>query len=159
MARAKSAQKTFALTDGNAPLVADIVRRLDGIALAIELAAPRVRAFSVRELAKHLTIGFRLLTGGSRTALPRHQTLRALIEWSYDLLNEAERTLFCGCQYFAATSRLMPPKRSASTMWDQDEVLALISALVEKSLVAPEPGMESSFTGCWSRRGNMPSNA
>lgn len=140
VARAVSAQNTFTLTDANVPFVADIVRRLDGIALAIELAAPRVRAFGVRELAKHLDERFQLLAGGSRTALPRHQTLRALIEWSYDLLNDAERRLFCRLSIFRGSFSL--DAAQAVCIDDgagQDVVLALMSALVEKSLVATEP--------------------
>ncbi|MGC1761275.1 MAG: tetratricopeptide repeat protein, partial [Candidatus Cybelea sp.] len=141
MSRAKSAQKEFALTDGNAPLVADIVRRLDGIALAIELAAPRVRAFSVRELAKRLDDRLTLLTSGNRTELPRHQTLHALIEWSYELLNEAEQTLFRRLSIFCGNFTLDAAQAVCSDdCGDQEEVPSLISALVEKSLVAPEAG-------------------
>ena len=77
----------------NAAAVAQICRRLDGIPLAIELAAARVRALPVEQIAARLDDRFRLLTGGSRTALPRQQTLRALIDWSYDLLSEPERAL------------------------------------------------------------------
>ncbi|MGH7757669.1 MAG: ATP-binding protein, partial [Vulcanimicrobiaceae bacterium] len=84
--RAGAANTRFALTDANAPVVAEICRRLDGIALAIELAATRVKVLSVEQLAAKLDERFRLLTGGSRTALPRQQTMRALIDWSYDLL-------------------------------------------------------------------------
>ena len=85
---------TFRLTEQNAPSVVDICRRLDGIPLAIELAAARVRALSVESIAERLTDRFRLLTGGDRTALPRQQTLRALIDWSYDLLDaRRERAL------------------------------------------------------------------
>ncbi|HZZ65501.1 MAG TPA: adenylate/guanylate cyclase domain-containing protein, partial [Candidatus Baltobacteraceae bacterium] len=81
-----AAVSNFFLTDGNAAIVADVCRRLDGIALAIELAAPRLKVFSVDELDKRLSDRFRILTGGNRSALPRQQTLRALIDWSYDLL-------------------------------------------------------------------------
>ena len=83
----------FALTTQNAAAVADICRRLDGIPLAIELAAARVRALPVEKIAARLDDRFRLLAGGGRTALPRQQTLRALIDWSYDLLTEPERVL------------------------------------------------------------------
>jgi predicted ATPase len=75
-------------------MVADICRRLDGIALAIELASARVKILSPRQLRDKLDERVRVLTGGSREVLPRHQTLRALIDWSYDLLDERERTLF-----------------------------------------------------------------
>ena len=76
------------LTDHNAAAIAQICRRLDGIPLALELAAARMTAFSAEQIASHLDDRFRLLTGGSRTALPRQQTLRALIDWSYELLSE-----------------------------------------------------------------------
>jgi predicted ATPase len=81
------------LNDTNAPVIGSICRELDGIPLAIELAVPRLRVFSVGELAQGLERRFRLLTGGNRTALPRQQTLYALIDWSYALLNDAEN--FC----------------------------------------------------------------
>ena len=77
----------FALTDENAPIVAEICRRLDGIPLAIELAAARVNLLSVKALAEKLDDRFRILTGGERTALPRQQTMRAAIDWSYELLS------------------------------------------------------------------------
>ena len=75
--------------------------RLDGIPLALELAAARVRSLSVEEINAQLDNRFRLLTGGSRTALPRQQTLRALIDWSYDLLTDREKTLLCRLSVFA----------------------------------------------------------
>src|SRR6266511_2978652 len=78
---------------GDAAAVVDLCRRLDGMPLAIELAAARVAALSVEEIAARLDDRFRLLTGGSRTAAPRHQTLRAAIDWSHALLSESERTL------------------------------------------------------------------
>ncbi|MBV8529951.1 MAG: adenylate/guanylate cyclase domain-containing protein, partial [Candidatus Eremiobacteraeota bacterium] len=94
VARAAASDSKFKLTDENAPIVAEICRRLDGIALAIELAAARVKVFAPRELARRLDERFRVLTGGSRTALPRQQTMRALIDWSYGLLSESEQWLF-----------------------------------------------------------------
>ncbi|MGH7707802.1 MAG: ATP-binding protein, partial [Vulcanimicrobiaceae bacterium] len=89
--RAQAANNDFALTNENAEHVVRICRRLDGIALAIELAASRVKVMNVASLADRLNERFRILTGGSRTALPRQQTMRALIDWSYDLLAEKER--------------------------------------------------------------------
>ena len=83
-----SADKKFKLTDENAPIIADICRRLDGIPLAIELAASRVKILSPRQIRERLDERFRVLTGGSRDVLPRQQTLRALIDWSHDLLDE-----------------------------------------------------------------------
>jgi non-specific serine/threonine protein kinase len=95
--RARAVQAGFRINDANLACVANICRRLDGIPLAIELAAARVEILSVEQIAGRLRDAFRLLAGGTRTALPRHQTLRALIEWSYDLLTEAEKTLFASC--------------------------------------------------------------
>ena len=89
--RARAVQPTFALTEQNARSVAQLCRRLDGIPLAIELAAARVRALPVEQIAARLDDRFRFLTGGSRAAVARHQTLRATIDWSYDLLTEPER--------------------------------------------------------------------
>jgi non-specific serine/threonine protein kinase len=99
--RAQTAYPSFALTDDNAPAVAQIVRRLDGIPLAIELAAARVRGLSAEQIVARLDDRFRLLTGGSRTALRRQQTLRALIDWSYDLLSDDERALLRRLSVFA----------------------------------------------------------
>jgi predicted ATPase/class 3 adenylate cyclase len=137
--RARSAQNTFAITDANAPTIGQIVRRLDGIALAIELAAPRVRALSADQLAQRLDERFKLLTGGSRTALPRQQTLRAMIDWSYELLNDAERSLLRqlaifrgGCSLEAASEICVDERIEA---WD---VFELLSSLVDKSLVVAE---------------------
>src|SRR5207244_758009 len=85
------------------PPVGEICRRLEGIPLAIELAAARLKALSVEEIAARLNVRFHLLTGGSRTAQPRQQTLRATLDWSYDLLAPAERTLLCHLSVFAGT--------------------------------------------------------
>lgn len=99
--RAKAAQPSFTLSDQNASAVAQLCVRLDGIPLAIELAAARVKALSVEQIAARLDDRFRLLTGGSRTALPRQQTLRAMIDWSYDLLTPKEQTLLRRLSVFA----------------------------------------------------------
>jgi predicted ATPase len=99
--RAVLAQPSFAVTNENAPAVAQICHRLDGIPLALELAAARVRAMPVETIASRLDDRFRLLTGGSRTALPRQQTLRATIDWSYGLLDEKEKTLLRRLSVFA----------------------------------------------------------
>ncbi len=92
--RAATARSGFMLTRQNAPAIAQICNRLDGIPLAIELAASRVKVLSIEQIASRLDNRFQLLTGGSRTALPRQQTLRATIDWSYSLLSEPERVLF-----------------------------------------------------------------
>jgi predicted ATPase/class 3 adenylate cyclase len=99
--RALLVQPTFAVTNQNAPALAQICHRLDGIPLAIELAAARVKAMSVEQINTRIHDRFRLLTGGSRTALPRQQTLRALIDWSYDLLSDKEKTLLRRLSVFA----------------------------------------------------------
>ncbi len=99
--RAVLAQPAFQVTNENAPAVAQICHRLDGIPLALELAAARVRAMPVETIASRLDDRFRLLTGGSRTALPRQQTLRAAIDWSYGLLDEKEKTLLRRLSVFA----------------------------------------------------------
>src|SRR5205823_10284510 len=100
--RAVAVQPSFTVTSSNAPSLAEVCQRLDGIPLAIELAAARVRALPVEQIASRLNDRFRLLTGGGRTALPRQQTLRALIDWSYDLLSEAEGALLCRLSVFAS---------------------------------------------------------
>ncbi len=141
--RAASAQPEFELTPNNGPAVAQICQRLDGIPLAIELAAARVKVLSVEQIAARLDDRFRLLTGGSRTALPRQQTLRALIDWSYDLLNEAERVLFRRLAVFSGGWTLDGAETICSgsingrelTDW---EVLDLLTGLVNKSLVLTE---------------------
>jgi predicted ATPase len=92
--RAATIRSDFALTDANTVAVVQIVRRLDGVPLALELAAARVRALSVDQIAARLDDRFQLLTGGSRTSVPRQQTLRALIDWSWDLLSLEEKQLF-----------------------------------------------------------------
>ncbi len=133
--RAEAAQPTFRLTAQNASAVADICRRLDGIPLAIELAAARVRALSVEKIAARLSDRFRLLTGGDKTALPRQQTLRALIDWSYDLLTPSERTLLRRLAVFAGGWTLEAAEGvGAGGEIDESEVLDLLANLVEKSL-------------------------
>ena len=92
--RATAAVSTFTVTNDNAPALAQICHRLDGIPLAIELAAAKIHVLSLEQISKRLDDRFRLLTGGSRTALERHQTLRAAIDWSYNLLSPAEQTIF-----------------------------------------------------------------
>jgi predicted ATPase/class 3 adenylate cyclase len=116
--RAVAAQPAFQVSDENAMAVAGICQRLDGIPLALELAAARVRALSVEQISARLSDRFRLLTGGDRTALPRQQTLRALIDWSYDLLAEPERILLRRLAVFAGGFTL----EAAETVGAGDEV-------------------------------------
>ena len=130
--RAAAAKPKFAVTEQNAEPVAQICRRLDGIPLAIELAAARVTTFSPEQIASHLDDRFRLLTGGSRTALPRQQTLRALIDWSYELLSEQERCLLRRLSVFAGGWSY----EAAEAVCADLDVLDLLAQLVNKSLVA-----------------------
>ena len=139
MERARAAQPHFTLTDVNASSVAQICLRLDGIPLALELAAARVKMFSAEQIASRLDDRFRLLTGGSRTALPRQQTLRALIDWSYSLLTEPERILFRRLSVFIGGWPLEAAEQvCAGKGVEQLDVLDLLSRLVDKSLVITE---------------------
>ena len=107
-------------------------RGLDGIALAIELAASRVKLFKVEQIASRLDDAFRLLTGGSRTALPRQQTLRALIDWSYNLLSNEEKTILRHLSVFVGGWTL----EAAESVCDNPNLIDLLTHLVDKSLVA-----------------------
>jgi predicted ATPase/Tfp pilus assembly protein PilF len=141
--RAKSVDNSFHLTDDNAPIVAEICRRLDGIPLAIELAAARVKVLSIPNLAQRLNERFKLLTGGSRTALPRQKTLSALIDWSYDLLSPQEQTLFTRAAIFAGGFSLDAATAvCAGEGLDEIDILDLLSSLTDKSLVVAETGGE-----------------
>src|SRR5437867_2091368 len=134
--RARAARPGFRLDAASAPVVARICRRLDGLPLALELAAARVRALSVERLADGLDDRFRLLTGGARTALARQQTLLASVEWSHDLLDEPERLLFRRLGVFAAPFDLEAVEAvAADDELDPLEVVDLLSRLVDKSMV------------------------
>ncbi len=141
--RAAAAQTGFALSTQNAAAVVEICRRLDGIPLALELAAARVRSLSVQQIADRIGDRFRLLTNGDRTALPRQQTLRALIDWSYELLAEPERILMRRLAVFAGGWTIDAAEAvAADTSLERDDILDLLGTLVEKSLVNPDPGNE-----------------
>jgi predicted ATPase len=138
--RAQAVERDFALSDETAPIVADICRRLDGIPLAIELAASRANMLTPHQMRKRLDERFRLVTGGTRDALPRHQTLRALIDWSHELLDGSESTLFRRLGIFANGFAL----EGAVAVADDDGVdrfliYDLLASLVDKSLVVAEP--------------------
>lgn len=133
--RTRSVNSRFELTEENLASVILICRRLDAVALSIELAAARMRALSVDGLLKRLDARLAVLTGGSRTALPRQQTLRALINWSYDFLPEAERQLFRRLGIFAGSFSL--ELASATFGSDRLEILDAITSLVDKSLLQP----------------------
>jgi predicted ATPase/DNA-binding SARP family transcriptional activator len=137
--RAQSAVRDFSLTQGNAHAIAQVCHHLDGIPLALELAAARVRGLSVEQIASRLDDRFHLLTGGARTVLPRHQTLQAMIDWSYDLLSESERTLLCRLSVFAGGWTLEAAEAvCAGDGLESDEILDLLLRLVDKSLVIAE---------------------
>jgi predicted ATPase/class 3 adenylate cyclase len=141
--RAMAVQPSFQITDRNAGAVAQICHRLDGIPLAIELAAARVRALSVENIVARLHDRFRLLKSGDQTVLPRQQTLRALIDWSYDLLTEPERILLRRLPVFAGGWTLEAAEAvTAGGDLDRADVLDLLTQLVEKSLVALEAAGE-----------------
>jgi predicted ATPase/class 3 adenylate cyclase/TolA-binding protein len=146
--RAEIALADFAVTKANAPAIAQVCYRLDGIPLAIELAAARVQVLRVEQIAARLDNRFRLLTGGSRTALPRHQTLRALIDWSYDILSEAERMLLQRLSVFAGGWTLEAAEAICSGGGiEPDQVLDLLIQLVNKSLVSAdrEQGVDARY--------------
>jgi predicted ATPase/DNA-binding CsgD family transcriptional regulator len=141
--RAGRARPGFVVTAENSEAIAEICRRLDGIPLAIELAAARLRAFSPAEIAAGLHDRFRLLTGGVRTAPRRQQTLRASVDWSHALLTEPERVLFQRLAVFAGGLDLEAAKAvSAGDRLQPDEVLDLLPLLVDKSLVMAEEGSD-----------------
>lgn len=133
--RARFVYPGFTLSEENAAEVAQITQRLDGIPLAIELAAARLRLLSVKQIALRLDDVFSLLTGGSRTALSRHQTLKALIDWSYHLLSEKEQRLFLRLSVFAGGWNLEAAEAVCSSGGlESDPILDLLGQLVDKSL-------------------------
>ncbi len=137
--RARLARADFAVTAASAPALLQVCQRLDGIPLAIELAAARVRVLPVEQVAARLHDRFRLLTGGGRTALRRQQTLQALVDWSHDLLPEAERRLFRRLAVFAGGWSLAAAEEvCAGDGIEADDVLDLLTSLVDKSLVVAE---------------------
>jgi len=137
--RAHSADQNFALTGENAPVITDICGRLDGIPLAIELAAARARALPLATLAQMLDQRFEVLSAGRRTALPRQRTMRALFDWSYDLLSLDEQRVFEQLSIFAdgwtleAAAALCGSSTTAT-----DSVRDFLSSLLDKSLVVAD---------------------
>lgn len=134
--RANAVDHRFILSDENAPVVTGLCRRLDGIPLAIELAAARVNQLSVKAIAEKLDDRFRILTRGERTAMPRQQTMRATIDWSYNLLSASEQRAFERLSVFAGGCTL---DTAASVCGDETisaaDVLDVLSSLVDKSLL------------------------
>jgi len=144
--RATAAQPGFRLDESNGAAVAELCRRLDGIPLAIELAAARVVAMSPAEIAGHLDERFRLLTGGRRTAVERHQTLRATVDWSYSHLSEVERQVFDRLGVFSATFDAAAATAVAGDGREAWDVLDALTGLVAKSMVVVADEGESAAT-------------
>lgn len=147
--RALLVKSDFAVSPRNAPALSQVCRRLDGIPLAIELAAARVRSLAVEDINRRLDDRFRLLIGGDREALPRHQTLRAAIDWSYDLLNAREQLLLSRLSVFAGGWTLAAAEQICSDMElrlssiESQDLLDLLTDLVDKSLVLAEEHPET----------------
>ncbi|MBV8531391.1 MAG: helix-turn-helix domain-containing protein [Candidatus Eremiobacteraeota bacterium] len=137
--RARAVDHRFAVTNENAPTVARLCRRVDGIPLAIELAAARVNHLSLEVLSEKLNDSLRLLTGGERIALPRQQTMRATIDWSYNLLSPAERSFFERLSVFAGGCTIEAASAVCAGAGSADiDVLGSLSSLVDKSLVVAD---------------------
>ncbi|MGW2520817.1 BTAD domain-containing putative transcriptional regulator [Streptomyces sp. NPDC001617] len=137
--RAGAVRRDLAADPRTLATMGRVCRALDGMPLAIELAAARLRTMSVDQLASRLDDRFRLLTGGSRTALPRHRTLRGVVDWSWELLTDAERTVLRRLSVFAGGASLEAAERvCAGDEVQPEQVLELLTALTEKSLLVAE---------------------
>jgi predicted ATPase/DNA-binding winged helix-turn-helix (wHTH) protein len=137
--RARLLRPDFSVTAGNAASLASICVRLDGMPLAIELAAPRLRSMSVEELSQGLDQRFALLTGGSRTVLPRHRTLRSMIDWSYALLTDVEQTMLRRVSVFGGGWALAAAEHACTgDAIEKADTLGLLTSLVDKNLVITE---------------------
>jgi predicted ATPase/DNA-binding XRE family transcriptional regulator len=141
--RTRAVEPDFEITTQNAGAVTQICRRLDGMPLAIELAASRVRSMAVQELSSRLDDRFHLLTGGTRTALPRQRTLEATITWSYDLLSEAERVLFDRLSVFSGGCTTDSARRVCSGgAVSEERVLELVGLLADRSMLVADKNGE-----------------
>jgi predicted ATPase/DNA-binding SARP family transcriptional activator len=139
--RARQTLPTFAVTENNRGAISEICRRLDGIPLAIELAAARVRVLTPEQIASRLDDAFRLLSAGNRTALPRHRTLRATMEWSFGLLKAREQVLLNRLSVFAGSFTLESAEAvAAGQSLGVEDILDGVGGLVDKSLIVMEPG-------------------
>jgi predicted ATPase len=139
--RAGEVRRDLASDTSALATMARVCRALDGMPLAIELAAARLRTMSIDQLASRLDDRFRLLTSGSRTALPRHRTLRAMVDWSWELLTDAERMVLRRLSVFSGGASLAAAERvCAGDAVEQDQVLDLLTALTEKSLLLNDGG-------------------
>ncbi|RFU40690.1 AfsR/SARP family transcriptional regulator, partial [Actinomadura logoneensis] len=142
--RAAAVRPGFAVDDANVADLVEICRALDGIPLAIELAAARLRALTPAQVAARLGDRFRLLTGGSRSALPRHRTLRAVVDWSWDLLDDAERTVLARMSVFASGATPEAAERVCGRDLAAD-VIDVVASLVDKSLVMADGDAEPRY--------------
>ena len=139
--RAAAVRRDFTVDARTLPVMVRVCRALDGMPLAIELAAARLRTMSIDQLASRLDDRFRLLTSGSRTAWPRHKTLRAVVDWSWELLTDAERTVARRLSVFSGGASLEAAERvCAGHGVEQEQVLELLTALADKSLLLAEGG-------------------
>lgn len=139
--RARAVQPDLSMDDEARVAVDEICRRLDGLPLALELAAARTRSLPLTQIAERLNDRFDLLAGGSRTALPRQQTLRAVVDWSYDLLFDDERRLFDRVSVFSGGCTIEAAEAvCGDDLLPRDEIVELLSRLVEKSLLVPQLG-------------------
>jgi predicted ATPase/DNA-binding winged helix-turn-helix (wHTH) protein len=145
MERAAASGNRSELSDADAPIVARICRRLDGIALAIELAAGRVSLHGIRGTAELLDNRFKLLWQGRRTALPRHQTLNAMLDWSYNLLQERDKLVLCRLSVFVGFFTLKAAASVAGTEADDPEVADAVASLVAKSLISTAAVGETTY--------------
>jgi predicted ATPase len=137
--RAGAVRKDLGVDEHTLSTMVRICRALDGMPLAIELAAARLRTMSIEQLANRLDDRFRLLTSGSRTALPRHKTLRAVVDWSWELLTDAEQMVLRRLSVFSGGASLEAAERvCAGGAVEQEQVLELLTALAEKSLLLAE---------------------
>jgi predicted ATPase/DNA-binding SARP family transcriptional activator len=149
--RAEAAWPDFALTAENLGAVAEICRRLDGVPLALELAATRVRSMSLEDIAGRLEARFHFLRSGRRIAEERHRTLRAVVDWSYGLLEEPERRVFERLSVFAGDFDLRAAEQVCAPAGDRAQIADRVAALVDKSMVAVQ--REDGPTRCWRRCG------
>jgi len=134
--RALAVNSAFRVNNNNAPALAEICYQLDGIPLAIELAAARTKILNVEKIHERLNDRFRLLTGGKRTALPRQQTLTALIDWSYDLLSDEEKILWNRLSIFSGGWKMEAAEEICSDgMISENDVMDIINSLTEKSII------------------------
>jgi predicted ATPase/DNA-binding winged helix-turn-helix (wHTH) protein len=145
MERAAASGNRVELSDADAPIVARICRRLDGIALAIELAASRVSSHGIRGTAELLDNRFKLLWQGRRTALPRHQTLNAMLDWSHNLLGERDKLVLCRLSVFVGVFTLKAALSVAGAAANEAEVADAVASLVAKSLISTSAISESTY--------------